>query len=249
MTMSAIVTGAASGIGLATAFRFRDAGYEVYAVDKNTPGASHERITFINCDVADEGSVNSLITSLAGQIDSLDALVNNAAIQIAKPLVKMSPAEWDEQMSVNTRSVFLMIRAAHKLMKKPGGAIVNVSTIHTQATSNAMAGYAASKGAIDAMTRALALELSADGIRINAILPGAVDTPMLRKSMERGGLEGGGVEAKLAILASKTPLKRVARPEEIAEAILFLADEARSSFITGASLVVDGGVLARLSTE
>lgn len=249
MTKSAIVTGAASGIGLATAFRLRDSGFEVYAVDKNTPGASHERMTFINCDVADEGSVNSLITTLAGQIDSLDVLVNNAAIQIAKPLVKISMQEWDEQMSVNAGSVFLMTRAAHRLLRKPGGSIVNVSTVHTKATSKSMASYAATKGAMDAMTRALALELSADGIRVNAVLPGAVDTPMLRKSMERGGLEGGGVEEKLAVLASKTPLKRVARPEEIAEAILFLADESRSSFITGASLVIDGGVLARLSTE
>jgi NAD(P)-dependent dehydrogenase (short-subunit alcohol dehydrogenase family) len=95
----------------------------------------------------------------------------------------------------------------------------------------------------------MALEFAPAGIRVNAIIPGAVDTPMLRAGVDRGSLEGETTEDKLVSLSSRTPVKRIGRPEEIAEAILFLADNERSSFITGESLVVDGGALARLSTE
>jgi glucose 1-dehydrogenase len=125
---------------------------------------------------------------------------------------------------------------------------VNVSSVHAVATSINIASYAASKGGLLAFTRAMAIEFAPDNIRVNAILPGAVDTPMLRHSMSRG-LTGSGIQERLDNLAHKTVIGRIGRPEEIARAIYFLADEGQSSFMTGQALIVDGGATARLSTE
>ena len=144
-------------------------------------------------------------------------------------------------LSANLRSVYLMSKYAHPLLRRGAGAIVNLSSVHAIATSEKVAAYAASKGAVLALTRAMALELAQDGIRVNALLPGAVDTPMLRT----------GIKSEIEIdgLARRTPLGRIGQPEEIAQAALFLADDERSSFITGQALVVDGGATARLGTE
>jgi NAD(P)-dependent dehydrogenase (short-subunit alcohol dehydrogenase family) len=127
--------------------------------------------------------------------------------------------------------------------------MVNVSSVHAIATSANIAAYAASKGGLLALTRAMAIEFAKDHIRVNAILPGAVDTPMLRAGMDRGHLGGASVQDRLENLASKTVNGRVGLPSEIASAIYFLADETQSSFMTGQALVVDGGATARLSTE
>lgn len=112
-----------------------------------------------------------------------------------------------------------------------------------------MAAYAASKGSVLALTRAMALEFAAGGVRVNAVMPGAIDTEMLRAGLDRSHLSGDSLEAKLKALGARIALGRVGRPEEIARTILFLADSEQSSYITGAALVVDGGALARLSTE
>jgi NAD(P)-dependent dehydrogenase (short-subunit alcohol dehydrogenase family) len=146
------------------------------------------------------------------------------------------------------RSVYLGIRAAHPLLLTNRGSIVNVSSVHAIATSTKIAAYAASKGGMVALTRALALEL-APQIRVNAILPGAVDTPMLRDGLMRGHLQGANAAELVNDLGSKHVIGRVGQPSEIAEAIYFLADDDRSSFMTGQTLIVDGGATARLSTE
>jgi len=117
------------------------------------------------------------------------------------------------------------------------------------ATSANIAAYAASKGGLLAFTRAIAIEFAPDNIRANAILPGAVDTPMLRAGLSRGHLQGGDILERLDNLARKTVSGRVGKPEEIARAIYFLADDAQSSFMTGQALIIDGGATARLSTE
>ena len=153
-------------------------------------------------------------------------------------------------MASNLRSVFLGIKLAHPLFKAAGGgAIVNVSSVHAVATSANIAAYAASKGGLLALTRATAIEFARDNIRVNAILPGAVDTPMLRAGMNRGHVQGEDILQRLDNLARKTVNGRVGQPEEIAHAIYFLADETQSSFMTGQALIVDGGATARLSTE
>jgi NAD(P)-dependent dehydrogenase (short-subunit alcohol dehydrogenase family) len=139
---------------------------------------------------------------------------------------------------------------AYPLMVAAGGAaIVNVSSVHAVATSKNIASYAASKGGLLALTRAMAIEFAKENIRVNAILPGAVDTPMLRSSMNRGIVGDGTVLDRLENLARKTVNGRIGQPEEIARAIYFLADTTQSSFMTGQALIVDGGATARLSTE
>ena len=182
--------------------------------------------------------------------DSLNALVNNAALQIAKPLIETTVEEWDAVMAANLRSVFLGVKLAHPLLKARGGAaIVNVSSVHAIQTSANIAAYAASKGGLLALTRAMAIELAPDNIRANAVLPGAVDTPMLRAGLGRGHLGGENMQDRLDNLARKTVNGRVGTPKEIANAIYFLADNEQSSFMTGQALVIDGGATARLSTE
>ena len=126
---------------------------------------------------------------------------------------------------------------------------MNVSSVHAIATSANIAAYAASKGAMLALTRALAIELAPDQIRVNAVLPGAVDTPMLHSGLSRGHLRGDNVLELVQQLGSKHVMGRVGQSQEISEAIYFLADNNRSSFITGQALVVDGGATCRLSTE
>jgi NAD(P)-dependent dehydrogenase (short-subunit alcohol dehydrogenase family) len=152
-------------------------------------------------------------------------------------------------MSNNLRSVFLGVQLAYPLLRVRRGAIVNVSSVHAIATSCNIAAYAASKGALLALTRAMALEFGPDGVRVNAILPGAVDTGMLRAGLNRGHVSGMDPEDLVRGLGKRHVMGRVGKPEEIGKAILFLADNERSSFMTGQALVVDGGATARLSTE
>jgi len=177
-------------------------------------------------------------------------VVHNAGVQVAKPLIETTAEEWDMVMASNLRSVFLGTKLAYPFLKtKGGGAIVNVSSVHAIATSADIAAYAASKGGILALTRAMAIEFAKDEIRVNVILPGAVDTPMLRAGLGRGHVGHGDLTDCLENLARKTVNGRIGQPEEIAKAIYFLADNTQSSFMTGQALVVDGGATARLSTE
>lgn len=246
---SVLITGATSGIGLATAELFVDAGWDVIGVGRREYEDPGGRIRFLRGDVSDPASIKEVLKETAGMVDKLGCIVNNAAMELDKPLVEIEDSEWDALMATNLRPVFLFARDGHDQLLSPGGSIVNVSSVHAIATSVNISAYAASKGAMCALTRAMALEFAPEGIRVNAVIPGAVDTPMLRAGVDRGPLEGETIEDKLVSLSGRTPVKRIGRPEEIAEAILFLADNERSSFITGESLVVDGGALARLSTE
>lgn len=250
-----LVTGAAGGIGRATVKLFAESGWKVIGVDRadfNADGWGDPFPTdglFIQSDISIGENLESIFARAHAFTGSLNALVNNAAVQVAKPLLQTSVEEWDAVMASNLRSVFLSVKLAHPLfVTAGGGAIINVSSVHAVATSINIASYAASKGGLLALTRAMAIEFAADGIRVNAILPGAVDTPMLRNSMGRG-LSGGGIQERLDNLARKTVNGRIGRPEEIAHAIYFLADETQSSFMTGQALIVDGGATARLSTE
>ncbi len=244
------ITGVAGGIGSATARVFSAAGWFVYGVDRrdtpNLPGVDG----FICADISNEQDSQRIFETINNQHGKLDSLVNNAAVQVAKPLVETTPDEWDMVMNANLRAVYLAIQRSYDLLKAAGRAsIVNVSSVHAVQTSANIAAYAASKGALLALSRALSIELAPDNIRVNAILPGAVDTHMLRAGLGRGHLAGTDVEAQLSALGAKHVIGRIGQPEEIAQAILFLADNERASFVTGQALVVDGGATARLSTE
>lgn len=246
-----LITGAAGGIGRATVALFAQMGWRVIGVDRADFGTGFpSNGLFVQSDVSIGENLETIFTQAQAFTGYLNALVNNAALQIAKPLLETSVEEWDAVMASNLRSVFLGARLAYPLLKAAGGgAIVNVSSVHAVATSANIAAYAASKGGLLAFTRAIAIEFAPDNIRANAILPGAVDTPMLRAGLSRGHVQGGDILARLDNLARKTVNGRIGRPEEIARAIYFLADDAQSSFMTGQALIIDGGATARLSTE
>jgi NAD(P)-dependent dehydrogenase (short-subunit alcohol dehydrogenase family) len=246
-----LITGAAGGIGRATVKLFADHGWQVVGVDRAPfdepfPGNG----VYIQADISEESALEAIFEQAKAFTSALHALVNNAAIQIAKPILNTSVAEWDAVMASNLRSVFLGVKLAYPLLKAAAaGAIINVSSVHAVATSANIATYAASKGGLLALTRAMAIEFAPDDIRVNAILPGAVDTPMLHAGLSRGHVGEGNLLQRLENLANKTVIGRVGTPTEIAHAIYFLADSTQSSFMTGQAMIVDGGATARLSTE
>lgn len=249
MNRIVLVTGAAGGIGRATCECFAEHGWSVVGVDRRPAVSLPPAVEFRSLDVSDPSSVAALLEWLPSKSERLDAIVNNAAIQICKPILEMTVEEWDETLSSNLRSIFLTARYGHRFLKAAGGCIVNVSSVHAVATSRNIAAYAASKGGIQALTRAMALEFAPDGIRVNAVLPGAVDTDMLQAGLRRGKAEGETLAARWESLSKRTPLGRVGAPTEIARVIYFLADAGQSAFVTGASLLADGGATSRLSTE
>ncbi len=246
-----LITGAAGGIGRATVQLFSRKGWQVIGVDRNDYGSDFPSDgLFIKADISDPEEVASIINHTKAYTDTLDALINNAAYQVVKPLLKTTVEEWDSVMSSNLRSVFLAAKLAYPLLEnREGGAIVNVSSVHAVATSKDIAAYAASKGGLLALTRAMAIEFASANIRVNAILPGAVDTPMLRAGLSRDHAGEGSIAQRLENLARNTVSGKVGKPDEIANAIYFLADNSQSSFMTGQALIVDGGATAKLSTE
>jgi len=250
-TRTVLVTGAAGGIGRATVSLFAEKSWRVIGVDRSEFGSDFPPTgLFIQSDISRSEDMQSIFEKAHAFTESLEALVNNAALQVAKPLVETTVEEWDAVMASNLRSVFLGVKLAHPLLKAANeSAVVNISSVHAIQTSANIAAYAASKGGLLALTRAMAIEFAPDNIRVNAILPGAVDTPMLRAGLGRGHVGHGDVQERLDNLARKTVNGKVGRPEEIAHAIYFLADSEQSSFMTGQALVVDGGATARLSTE
>lgn len=249
--MTVLITGAGGGIGRATVDLFTQKGWQVIGVDRAPFGDNFpENGKFIQADISDPTILEQIFLQTRAFTDHLHALVNNAAVQVAKPLVETSVEEWDAVMASNLRSAFLFMKMAYPLLKTAGNsAIVNVSSVHAVQTSVNIAAYAASKGGLLALTRAMAIEFAPDNIRVNAILPGAVDTPMLRAGLGRGHVGHGDMQSRLDNLARKTVNGRVGQPAEIAHAIFFLADHEQSSFMTGQAMVVDGGATARLSTE
>lgn len=246
-----LITGAAGGIGRASVKLFTDSGWIVIGVDRSDFGEGFPANgLFVKADISDPKAMDVIYGKAKEFKPSLDAVVNNAAYQVNKPLLEHTVEDWDLVMASNLRSVFLGTKLAIPLLRAAGGgAIVNVSSVHAVATSVGVSAYAASKGGLLALTRAMAIEFAKDNVRVNAILPGAVDTPMLRDGMNRGHATGGTLQERLENLARKTVNGRIGQPIEIAHAIYFMADNTQSSFVTGQALVVDGGATARLSTE
>jgi NAD(P)-dependent dehydrogenase (short-subunit alcohol dehydrogenase family) len=241
-----LITGVSGGVGSATAGLFGSEGWKVVGVDRAEPASATPIDAYVQLDIG-RPDAGERLQAIISDLSDLKALINNAAIQVDSPLLETSRETWDEVMASNVRGAFLASRAAFPYLNSTAGAIVNVSSVHALATSMGAAAYATSKGALIALTRAMALEF-APTIRVNAVLPGAVDTPMLHRGLSRRA-SPDSIHQALEALVHRTPLRRIANPPEIAQAVLFLADEDRSSFITGQTLVVDGGALAQLSTE
>ncbi len=241
MTPAAVITGAAGGIGRATAELFERRGWDVIGIDRQWPDGMPKGS--LELDLADD---EALRDALSGP-PRLEALVNLAGVMTESPLSALETADIDRTFRINVTAAIVATSAAMDALAAAsggrGGSVVNVASVHAVASRANLAAYAASKGALISFTRQAAIELGPQGIRVNAVLPGAVDTPML------AGEDVAARPEAIAELAAKTPLRRIAEPREIAEVIAFLADGERSSFVTGAALAADGGALARLGTE
>ena len=242
-----IITGACGGIGRGAATAFRTAGWHAIGIDQAPANASIDVDEFVQADLASDTGVETIRSKLE-HIKHLDALVNNAALQINQPLIQTTDDEWSAVMNTNVRSAFQMIREFHPALSAARGAVVNVSSVHAIATSMNVAVYAISKGALVALTRSAALELAAEGIRCNAVLPGAIMTPMLEAGLSRRP-HPSGPDGNLDALIERTPLGFVATPAQIAPTIVHLADTDLSPYTTGQMMVVDGGATIRLGTE
>jgi glucose 1-dehydrogenase len=249
MNKIVVITGVSSGIGNATAKLFSSDGWYVIGVSRREVGIIAGVDHYISADISKIEDIHRIFSEIEKDEGSLDSLINNAAFQVCKPLIETSINEWDTIFNTNVRSIFYCSKLAYPLMAQKGGSIVNVGSVHAIATSANIAAYASSKGAIKSLTQNMAIEFAEKKIRVNEVLPGAVDTPMLRNGLNRGHLGSDEVHAQLNEIAKRTVIGRVGRPEEIAQAVLFLADGKRSSFVTGQSLVVDGGATIKLSTE
>ena len=240
-----LITGAQGDIGSACVEIFKEKGWNVIAVDV----VSNSKDVLV-CDISNSKDVERLVQKIEKDFGKLDGLVNNAAIQICKPIEHTSIEEWDKVFDTNLKACFWLMKSTLQLLKKSDSAsIVNISSVHAVQTSKNIAAYAVSKGALSALTRNAAIEFAEFGIRVNSVLPGAVDTKMLRDGLQRDHVKGLTLDEKLNDLGKKHLLGRVGNSKEIAQAVFFFADASMSSFITGQSLVVDGGATVRLSTE
>ncbi|MFC7537195.1 SDR family oxidoreductase [Sphingomonas sp. GCM10030256] len=241
----ALVTGASSGIGRATALAFARAGYSVVVADLGEEGgqaAAAECVQqdgaeciFVRCDVADEDSVHDLFAEIGGRYGRLDAAFNNAGIEGHQALThECTAGNFDQVVAVNLRGVWLCMREEVRMMLAAGrGAIVNCSSVAGLIGLPSMPAYVASKHGVVGLTRTAALDYAKAGIRVNAVCPGAIQTPMLERYM-------AGTAAGREAMEKTEPIGRIGRPEEIASAVLWLCSDG-ASFTTGQALAVDGG--------
>ncbi len=244
------ITGVFGGIGYAAAKCFKAHGWTVLGMDKFN-GKDSENVVdkFFHMDCSKQENVIVATEYMEKAYGGLDCLVNNAAVQVCESIDDTTEEQWDLVFGSNIRANFLFIKNMHDLLRQVQGNVVNISSVHAFATSKNISAYAASKGAILAFTRSTALEFAEDGIRVNTVLPGAVNTNMLREGMSRGNFGGESIDQRIENLGLKTPSRKVGMPDEIAKVIYFLGDNESSSYITGQSIVADGGALAQLSTE
>ena len=233
---AAIVTGGASGIGAAVATLLSALGARVLVADVDADAASAlaRRLPVMAqaCDVSDEAQVVACFDALVADAGRIDIVVNNAGAMRFGPIVATTPRDWVRMFEVNLLGAALFTK--HALARLPaGGAIVNVASVHAVQTTANVASYAAAKAALLSLTRSTAIEGRAGGIRANAVVPGAIDTPMLWSN------------PNVASGAETIDPAQVGRPEDVAHAVAFLASDA-ARFVNGTSLVVDGGRLASL---
>ncbi|PJE69765.1 MAG: hypothetical protein COU98_00055 [Candidatus Staskawiczbacteria bacterium CG10_big_fil_rev_8_21_14_0_10_38_10] len=244
----AIVTGARRGMGKTHALILAKAGAKVVVSDISLEDCEKvvEEIKkeggealAIKCDVSKKKEVDEMIEKTIEKFGKVDILVNNAGICQFKPFLELTEEEWERTLDINLKGYFFCAQAAAREMaKQKSGVIVNIASVVMGQIGMGMAGlahYSASKGGIVALTKTLALELAPLGIRVNAISPGVIDTPMVASvKLDPKAIEG---------ILAQIPLRRMGRPEEISNTVLFLASD-ESSYITGATIVVDGGWLA-----
>lgn len=243
-----LVTGAARGIGKGIAARFLSEGAQVILLDKNEVdlhdtvaelGQKEGMVELAACDVGNDADLRSVADWAWNRWGGLDVLVNNAGIAVRESFLDIPQSNWDQIMDVNLRAMFVLSQHIAKRMVDASiaGAIVNMSSKNGLAGSSKLAHYNTSKAGIQLLTQSMAVELADYGIRVNAVAPGFIETPLDRELKQK--------EANLN-LTEKTPMKRLGTVEEVANAVFFLASD-EASYITGTTLVVDGGHLANAS--
>ena len=238
----AIITGAGSGIGAATAKRFANDGFfvvlngrDTVKLDKTANAIGPTSCLVIAGDISTTEVANKVIDQTLTLTGRIDTLINNAGIANFNAIEEFSEDEWDEQMRINAKSVFLMTKAALPALKETKGSIVNVSSASGLGGDWNGFSYNASKAAVANFTRAMALDLGPTGVRINAVAPSLTDTDMAKMVMDNADV--------LDAFLQRIPMQRAAQPEEVADVIAFLAGH-DARFVNGAILPVDGGVSA-----
>lgn len=250
MRKTALITGTSSGIGLATALLFAERGMAVSLIDCSPTGstAAVEKIVatggaaaFFETDISNAEQVESAVGHTAARFGRVDVIVNCAAVQVLGSLEKTSDQAWDRQQEVNLKGAFLVCRAAMPHLRKAGaGSIVNISSVLAFVGDPDLVAYSSMKGGLLALTKSLAIAYGPEGVRVNAVCPGDVNTPMVQDYFQKAP----NPDALHAEVFSKYALRRIAEPREIAEVAWFLASDA-SSFITGATIVADGGLTSK----
>ncbi|MER5183294.1 SDR family oxidoreductase [Streptomyces sp. NPDC002896] len=241
-----IVTGGGSGIGRAAALRFARLGANLAVVDRNADAAAETaakagpKALAVTADVSDSASVRAMVISVVDAFGRIDVLCNNAGFGFPGTVLEIDEDSWDQLMAVNVKGVFLCSKHCIPELAKTGeGRIVNTSSYTAAVGIPDRAAYVASKGAVSALTRAMALDHVGQGIRVNAVAPGTVNSPYFAKMID----QSPDPQALLGELNGRAPMQRMGRPEEIAEAIVWLASR-ESSFATGSVLTIDGGTSA-----
>jgi NAD(P)-dependent dehydrogenase (short-subunit alcohol dehydrogenase family) len=243
----AIITGAASGIGRATALLFAEQGAAVVVADVFDTGGEETveqiertdgRAIYVHANVADEQAVQQLVKTPLAAYGRVDILFNNAGLFLEKLLHETTGDEWERLMGVDLKGVFLCSKhVIPHMQRQGGGSIINTASVNGLIAEPAIAAYCAAKGGVSALTRAMALDYGADGIRVNAICPGYIDTPMTDIYYDAQP----DPAAARRVAGAAHALGRTGKPEEIANVALFLASD-EASFVTGANWVVDGGL-------
>ena len=231
----AIVTGGARGIGAAVAARLVAEGAKVMIADIHSPVEAGDALAFLKTDATSAAEMKAVVEATLARWDRLDILVNNAGLGALAETPEMDDDLWDAVFAINTRAIFLACKFAIPEMRENGGAIVNIASISGLAGDYAMGAYNASKGAVINYTRSLALDCARDGIRVNALCPGLIETAMTELTVARP-------EDRAAWLAP-IPLGRMGQPEEMASVVAFLASD-DASYMTGSIVTADGGVTA-----